>query len=205
MTMFSASGPSAPPIDALRAAARERVAGTPLPTTESEVWRYSRIGDLDPDRFDAAVVAERQVDGLATAAGSDAAVMVVLDNGRVTEIRGQARGVTVSRLAERPDAAAILNRVMVDATDVFADANTAYAPDPIVVEIAAGAVIERPVVIDHVVSRPGRRRLPPHRRARRRGQRGVRRRGPHLRRGRHGHLGAGGRARPRARPPASRT
>ena len=29
----------------------ERFAGAPLPSTEEEVWRYSRIDELDLDRF----------------------------------------------------------------------------------------------------------------------------------------------------------
>ena len=36
---------------ARRAAAAERAAATPLPTAEEEIWRYSRIGDLDLERF----------------------------------------------------------------------------------------------------------------------------------------------------------
>src|SRR3954447_13107397 len=34
-----------------RLAAAEQLAATPLPTVEEEVWRYSRIGELDLDRF----------------------------------------------------------------------------------------------------------------------------------------------------------
>jgi Fe-S cluster assembly protein SufD len=34
-----------------RAAAAERAAGTPMPTAEEEIWRYSRIGELDLERF----------------------------------------------------------------------------------------------------------------------------------------------------------
>ena len=34
-----------------RAAAAESFAAAPLPTTDEEVWRYSRIDDLDLDAF----------------------------------------------------------------------------------------------------------------------------------------------------------
>ena len=34
-----------------RAAAAEAFAGSPLPTEKDEVWRYSRIDQLDLDRF----------------------------------------------------------------------------------------------------------------------------------------------------------
>ena len=39
-----------------RLAAAERFAATELPTAEEEIWRYSRIGELDLDRFSPAAV-----------------------------------------------------------------------------------------------------------------------------------------------------
>jgi Fe-S cluster assembly protein SufD len=47
-----------------RLAAAEQLAATALPTTEEEVWRYSRIGELDLDRF-APAADEVRVDGAA--------------------------------------------------------------------------------------------------------------------------------------------
>ena len=38
-----------------RAAAAEAFAGSPLPTEKDEVWRYSRIDQLDLDRFQPAL------------------------------------------------------------------------------------------------------------------------------------------------------
>ena len=70
MTMLSASGPAAAPIERCVQLPAERVAATPLPTTEEEVWRYSRIGELDLDRFDAGPSsAERPVDGAGHGSG----------------------------------------------------------------------------------------------------------------------------------------
>src|SRR5262245_9270975 len=34
-----------------RVAAAERFASAPLPTTDEEIWRYSRIGELDLSRY----------------------------------------------------------------------------------------------------------------------------------------------------------
>jgi hypothetical protein len=34
-----------------RAAAAERAAGASMPSAEEEIWRYSRIGDLDLAQF----------------------------------------------------------------------------------------------------------------------------------------------------------
>ena len=45
------------PVLEQRIAAAERFAATELPTSEEEIWRYSRIGELDLDRFGPAAVA----------------------------------------------------------------------------------------------------------------------------------------------------
>jgi Fe-S cluster assembly protein SufD len=47
-----------------RAAAAEQLAVTPLPTAEEEVWRYSRIAELDLDRF-TPTTDEVRIDGAA--------------------------------------------------------------------------------------------------------------------------------------------
>ncbi|MGQ0831250.1 MAG: hypothetical protein ACT4OV_06185, partial [Microthrixaceae bacterium] len=44
--------PDGPPwLSARRATAAERLASAALPTVDEEVWRYSRIADLDLERF----------------------------------------------------------------------------------------------------------------------------------------------------------
>lgn len=45
-----ANAPEAPDLDR-RIAAAERAAAAPFPSTDEEIWRYSRIGELDLDRF----------------------------------------------------------------------------------------------------------------------------------------------------------
>jgi len=58
-----------------RREAAERFADAPLPSTDEEVWRYSRIGDLDLDRFRPASADD------ATAAGDEAARLDALAAG----------------------------------------------------------------------------------------------------------------------------
>jgi Fe-S cluster assembly protein SufD len=43
--------PGPPWLRALRGAAAERALATPSPTEAEEIWRYSRIGELDLDRY----------------------------------------------------------------------------------------------------------------------------------------------------------
>ena len=47
----SAAVPGPEWLRARRAVAAERVAGAELPTDAEEVWRYSRIGELDLDAY----------------------------------------------------------------------------------------------------------------------------------------------------------
>ncbi len=55
-----------------RAAAAERAAARAMPTTEDEIWRYSRIGELDLDRY-------TPVRGVTDVAGADPIGGVVTD------------------------------------------------------------------------------------------------------------------------------
>jgi len=55
--------------NARRIETAERAAQTPLPSAEEEIWRYSRIADLDPERFTFAA-ADTNVQGLNGFAGT---------------------------------------------------------------------------------------------------------------------------------------
>jgi Fe-S cluster assembly protein SufD len=48
--------PGSPWLTARRVAAAERASGISLPTPEDEIWRYSRIAELDLERFEPALV-----------------------------------------------------------------------------------------------------------------------------------------------------
>jgi Fe-S cluster assembly protein SufD len=105
-----------------RAAAAERAAAMAWPTAAEEIWRYSRIGDLDLDRYSAGKV-ETHVD--AGAAGAHVS----------TEES------TLGVFPEIPGA---------EAPDVFAELNAAFH-SPVVVTIPAGAVVQQPIVVEHRV------------------------------------------------------
>ena len=72
-----------------RAAAAERASGTALPSTDEEVWRYSRIHELDLDRFTPGAVA--------TAVDHD-------DLGRATVLRGDEAAARLVAVPEHADA-----------------------------------------------------------------------------------------------------
>ncbi|MGH9122360.1 MAG: hypothetical protein ACRDYC_10515, partial [Acidimicrobiales bacterium] len=111
-----------------RRAAAERFASAALPTPSEEAWRYSRIDQLDLDRY-------RPVDPAASgsipanpgeAAGGGKvtpAARVVSVNGTIVSIEVdeglQAKGVTVADLATLTEAPAALGRCVDASPDTF--------------------------------------------------------------------------------------
>jgi Fe-S cluster assembly protein SufD len=118
------AGPGIEALDA-RLAAVERFAAASLPTADEEIWRYSRIGDLDLDRFrPAAARTERSESAerfTVPAADVDAAVVELF-----------------------PD----------ETPDVFAELNRAFMT-PVVLRIPAGTVVTEPIRITHHVAGDG--------------------------------------------------
>ena len=104
----------------------------PWPTAEEEIWRYSRIDDLDLASFAPAPAGQ----GLQTAVEGGEGLLV--EPGR-TELVGS---------------------VMTAAADVFAELNTAFMGEPIVLSVPAGKAIAAPVVITHELSGQGHASFP---------------------------------------------
>src|SRR3954454_5151955 len=115
----------------------------PLPSTDEEVWRYSRIAELDLDAYHASSRDWPLLDPLpAPIEGALATVpvrgaTVVSVNGRVATADIDVPGVDLDG-----DGA---GSVMTEPTDVFAAMNGAFHDEPVVVRIRAGATIEAPI------------------------------------------------------------
>ena len=148
-----------------RVAAATEAAGQDLPSVDEEVWRYSRIDELELDAFapasaDAGTVgvvpagAQAVLDGFVTRAGA-----LVVHNGRLvhTELAAEvaARGVTLGRIADLDDGAAVLGSVATEAQDVFGLLNDAFSIDPIALVVPRGVVVEQPVVVVDWVDHEG--------------------------------------------------
>jgi Fe-S cluster assembly protein SufD len=133
-----------------RAAAAEQFASTALPTAEEEIWRYSRIGQLDLDRY-------RPAGGAATAPGADPlpgfpdagqrSGLVVTVNGRIvsSDLPGRDLADRVSFGAGAED----LGRVMTEPLDAFSLLNDAFAAEPVVLSVARNVTLDRPLVVVH--------------------------------------------------------
>jgi Fe-S cluster assembly protein SufD len=143
-------------LSARRTAAAEALGDLVLPSTDAEVWRYSRVADLDLDHYtpggaDAPPTVELQP----AAAGFGGRVVLVDGVVAVVELapRLAAAGVFVGRLVDHPDAAALLGSVLTEPTDVFAHLNDAFSVDPIAIVVPPGVVVEQPIVVEHVATR----------------------------------------------------
>jgi Fe-S cluster assembly protein SufD len=132
-----------------RVAAAEQLTGVPMPTTEEEVWRYSRIAELDLESFSPPATPGASLERV------DGEVGVVTVDGVSGSVRVSdalaARGVTVSVAGDEE----ALGAVMAAPADRFALLNDAFAASPVVVRVPRGVVLPEPVVVRHHVTTDG--------------------------------------------------
>jgi Fe-S cluster assembly protein SufD len=104
-----------------RRAAAERAGSTPLPTTDEEVWRYSRIDELDLDTL---------------VPGRTATEVTHGDLGRARIHRGD-------------ELSADLLGPLPESSDALGWLHHALAVDPVVIEVPDGVVVPDPIVVHH--------------------------------------------------------
>jgi Fe-S cluster assembly protein SufD len=140
---------------ALRIGAAEGLDDASLPTTDEEVWRYSRINELDLELYApvATSASSRVPDSVARLVETlpPHAGLVVLRDGFVVQTEldpsWAAKGVWVGPLASAPDAEQALGSVIDAPADVFGRMNLAYSPDPLLVGVPAGVAVDLPIII----------------------------------------------------------
>ncbi|QGG95914.1 SufB/SufD family protein [Actinomarinicola tropica] len=134
-----------------------------LPDTAEEVWRYSRVDELQLDRY-APVVDSGPADVPAAldallAEIPERAGVVVLVDGRLVRVELAAtwvdRGVGVGALADAAPGAEVLGAVAGEATDLFGLLNDALSADPVLVDVPAGVSVDGPIVVASWTSTPG--------------------------------------------------
>lgn len=101
----------------------ERFASLPLPTSAEEVWRYSRIDELDLDRY------------------APAAATATVSHGDL----GRA---VVGRVADLADGAEVLERLS-PPTSSLGWLRSALASDPVVIDVPDGVTVDEPIVVRH--------------------------------------------------------
>lgn len=116
-----------------RRAAAERAEALGVPSPAEEIWRYSRIDELDLARFAAATTAPPP------------------------QVAGP---VALTPLVELADAEDLLGALLVPDSDFFTEVNTAFAPEPFVLRIPAGVAVAEPIVVTHRAGRSGEATFP---------------------------------------------
>jgi Fe-S cluster assembly protein SufD len=159
-------------VQARRAAAFERFASAQLPTDAEEVWRYSRIGQLDLDAYTPLTTPTTLADTTSQlsddqqmppeleevlAACGKRAGLIWLRNGRVARVELDPslaeRGVAVGQLDGTRDGDRILGSVA-QPVDVFVDLSEAFTAHPLVVDVPRRVVVEDPIVVLQWVDSP---------------------------------------------------
>jgi Fe-S cluster assembly protein SufD len=142
-------------LDERRRAPPARIGDPTLPSTDEEVWRYSRVADID--LADWTPVTDAPAAGIPDAVAEilaglpDRSATVVVRNGFVVHAEIAAaegsQGLFAGRLVDGPHADQSLGVVAGEGPDVFAALNDARLSDPVLVSVPAGVAIERPVVV----------------------------------------------------------
>jgi Fe-S cluster assembly protein SufD len=134
-----------------RTAAAERFEATNLPTADEEVWRYSRIADLDLERY-------RPVSGLPTGPAHLAAIPAVgaiVVEGAVVGLSDADPRVEFGLAGEQG-----LGDLPESPLDAFALLNDAFLTAPLVLRIPRGVEVSEPIVITHHSSTAGEASFP---------------------------------------------
>src|SRR6478735_8691487 len=148
-------------LTARRVAAAEQLAGVEWPTDAEEIWRYSRINDLDLGRYRPLTAEELGAPDAERAPGGgpfgaelgDHAALVVVRDGRVVhhEVAPEleAQGVTVCGIA-RCDQSLIepwLGSVSDASPDAFTQLHDAFLAGGAFVHVPRGVAVAQPIVV----------------------------------------------------------
>ncbi|HLG01224.1 MAG TPA: Fe-S cluster assembly protein SufD [Acidimicrobiia bacterium] len=158
-----------------RLAAAARLDAAAPPTTDEEIWRYSRIDAFDPSRWSPLAapggagehevpVAVRSVyEEMVERCG-----LIVTVNGRVVhrelDDSFAAKGVMLGDLAVScaDEARGLLGTVAAESPDWFTDLHDAFLPGGAFVFVPAGVVLDRPILVFHFADAPDGSAVFPH-------------------------------------------
>jgi len=147
-----------------RAEAWGRFDAAPLPTEAEEVWRYSRINQLDLNSFVPTTAADATADVLAeeatvllTAVGRRGGLLVVRNGVVVSaelDTSAADQGVVLASLAGAVDGEQLLGSVA-SPVDSFVDLASALLADGAALVVPPGVVLADPIVVLQIVDAPG--------------------------------------------------
>jgi Fe-S cluster assembly protein SufD len=146
-----------------RRRAAEQLVALEWPTAAEEIWRYSRIGDLDVDRYRPMDEGELGAVGVENAGGGGVVAaeagtrsgLVVVRDGRVVHHELDdalaAKGVVVCDLAtcDGEDVGRWLGQCSDASPDAYTTLHDAFLAGGAFVRVPAGVVVEQPIVVLH--------------------------------------------------------
>jgi Fe-S cluster assembly protein SufD len=132
-------------------------AAAALPTERDESFRYGLIDELDLSHFAGSSDGKASGDDALSAAlldalGANAVVVRSVDGVSVSTTFGPAGcpvGLSLSKLSDAEESPSGYGTLLAEVGESFTDLAEALTSDATVIEVAAGAVIERPIVIVH--------------------------------------------------------
>jgi Fe-S cluster assembly protein SufD len=148
---------------ARRNAAAARLADVEWPTERQEIWRYSRIGELDLSNFRPVPPEQMGEPGVEPAPGGgpiaaeagERSGLVVVRNGRVVHHKLdadlEAKGVRVCGIAtcEADELASLLGTCSDASPDAFTALHDAFLAGGAYVKVPRGVVVDKPIVVLH--------------------------------------------------------
>jgi Fe-S cluster assembly protein SufD len=141
-----------------RLAAAEQFASGALPAPSEEAWRYSRIDQLDLDRYRPAAP-DSAGPGTFLAPTVERAATVRVLNGAVVGIDVDeayaAKGLVVADIATLPEPPAALGATVDGSADAFTAMNDAFLPGGTLISVPDGMIVEHPIVVEHWVAGAG--------------------------------------------------
>jgi Fe-S cluster assembly protein SufD len=157
-----------------RVAAAERLDTITWPTQAEEIWRYSKIDEFDPARYQAFLPDELGDPGVEGAPGGgplaaeagDRAGLVVARNGRVVhhelDPALEAKGVVVCGLdtCDEDDVLPWLGQCTDASPDAFTVLHDAFLAGGALIRVPPGVVVDRPIIVLHWSHGEGRASFP---------------------------------------------
>lgn len=130
----------------LRSNASAAMETTDAPSDSEEVWRYSRIADIDLRGF---VPVEKAVSEIDPIALPDAGALVVVRDGWITDIEiADPSNTYVGPLSQHEAGEQIYGTMRRGELDAVARLHDATVGDPVFVDVPAGVAVAAPIMID---------------------------------------------------------
>jgi Fe-S cluster assembly protein SufD len=131
------------------------VPSVPMPTTDAEVWRYSRIGRVRVAGLPVAPAGATPLD-LPSAIGQSCGTVVTVDGHVVRiELSPEALAAGLRVVSSAADPSVGFAPVVVDGGDTLVDLTQAAATDTLIIDVPRGATIPGTLQLIHQVVTPG--------------------------------------------------